>query len=558
MPRRTVLSLLSAILLLSLAIRWPRSPHEVGVDSFFIHNLTTNILDNGNAEWTINVLSYFGWFPLSYPSANPFLLASGSSVTGFNVEATILLFSLLMGPVGTLGAFLMARGIRDDDGFALAVSLFYGLAPRFLAFTLWTASTRSLFMALLPVFIWSLFRYNRTRSYADLSMMAISIVMLAATHRLVVLVFVVILAFVAGVIAQVALRVLRIRFPSIILKNSVRRASPHIALSAVVGVAFLMLGATNVLNEYSHGEFASGSTLPIQILNLSVSLGRSVGIALPLSLAGLLVLTRQRNKTMSEPFLALVLVGLIPTLFLRAYTGFYILPFLSLFAGLGFVGVIRSHRHRRLVIGVVTVSILVITVGSSIYILEVEIDRTPAMPNDAYSTGLYVLRHAPDGTVIASEGLMGVRVAAISGARVLPVGGAGTTFQSPELIAYRFFSINEVNGQIAQSPLTSLTIDSDSLWVATNIQAEADWVQILDSPMGSLSPSLMIRYQPVYYLEDKAHPGQYLAFDNVYCSNLGLSVQHAAYTVYDNGNERLWWLGSPGAGSAPSPRPECP
>jgi len=552
-----VFSLLSAILLLNLVLRWPRSPHEVGVDSFFIHNLTTNILDNGNAEWTINVLSYFGWFPLSYPSANPFLLASGSSVTGLNVEATILLVSLLMGPVGTLGAFLMARGIRKDDGFALTVSLFYGLAPRFLAFTLWTASTRSLFMALLPVFIWSLFRYNRTRSYADLSMMAISIVMLAATHRLVVLVFVVMLAFVAGVIVQVALRVLRIRFPSIILKNSVRRASPHIALGAVVGVAFLMLGATNVLDEYSAGEFASGSTLPVQILNLSVSLGRSVGIALPLSLVGLVVLTRQKNKTMSEPFLALVLVGLIPTLFLRAYTGFYILPFLSLFAGLGFVGIIRSPRHRRLVVGV-AVSILVVTVSSSIYILEVEIDRTPAMPNEGYTTGLYLLHHTFDGTVIASEGLMGVRVAAISGARVLPVGGAGTTFQSPELIAYRFFSISEVNGQIVQSPLTSLTIDSDSLWVAANIQAEADWVQILDSPVGSLPPSLMVRYQPVYYLEDKAHPGQYLAFDNVYCSNLGLSVQRAAYTVYDGGNERLWWLGSPGAGSAASPRPECP
>ena len=72
--RRTTLALLAAIVVVSLLVRYPRSDHEVGVDSFFVHTLGQSIVANGRAEWILNPFSFFGWYPLSYPSAVPFLL----------------------------------------------------------------------------------------------------------------------------------------------------------------------------------------------------------------------------------------------------------------------------------------------------------------------------------------------------------------------------------------------------------------------------------------------------------------------------------------------------
>lgn len=542
--RRTTLALMVALILFNVLLRYPRSQHEVDVDSFFIHALSGTIVADGYAEWILNPLSYFGWYPLSYPSAGPFLLASFSSTSGLNLEGSILAMTLLLGPVGILGTFLMAREIRGDNRLALGAALFYGLAPRFLAITLWSGSTRNLFMALLPIFLWALLRNYRRRSLSHTVFLAISFATLAATHRLVVLLFIVVTAFLFAIAVQVAMRILRIRFPRLVLRNSVRRATPHLALAFVVLSAIVMLIGTDVLDQYSRGEIASGSDVGPQLLNLAVSIARSGGLALPLALVGLVVLTRQRNKTVAEPFFAVALVGLIPTLFLRQYTGFYIMPFLAIFGGFGVLGVLdRLKGHRRALSATGVAVVLGVAVTSAL-ILEVEVSRVPVLPSYTYSTGAYVKFIELPGTMVANDGLTGIRVAAVSGSKVLPIGGAGTTFQNPELLAYGFYMPDEVNARILRIPLQSLTIESDSLWVLDGIQAELDWVAIVQSPYGEIPEGLQTRYEPTHYLELEDAAGQFVAFNNVYCSNLGLTVHTSAYRLYDNGVEVLWWLHS--------------
>src|SRR5256712_12896026 len=101
-------------------------------------------------------------------------------------------------------------------------------------------------------------------------------------------------------------------------------------------------------------------------------------------------------------------------------------------------------------------------------------------------------------TLVATDGLIGIQVGAISGNGLLPVGGAGTTFRSPERLAYGFYKGSEVGSAISRIPLLGLTIDSDSLWSVPNIQAEQDWVTILNSPFGQIPMDLRPRYQPAY------------------------------------------------------------
>lgn len=543
--RRVTLALLGTIILFNVLLRYPRTEHEIGVDSFFIHVLSGAIAADGYAEWILNPLSYFGWYPLSYPSAGPFFIASLSSITNLNLEATILLSSLLFGPIGILGAFIMAREFRDDTIFALTVAFTYGLAPRFLMFTLWTGSTRNLFMALVPIFVWSLLRDHRRGFAKHYPIIALSLTVLAATHRLVALLFVMTLAFVVSLIIFVALQVLRVRFPRIFLRNSFRMAAPHLALAATVVAAGLTMISTNVLEEYSQGELLEGSELHIELLNLSISIARIGGLALPLSLIGLVALTRQRNKTIRDIFLAVALVSLVPTFFLREYTGFYILPFLATFGGLGFVAIIRSLRTRPRAVGVVAVGLLLGVAGFSSYVLDMEINRSSAISYETYGTGLYVRYMDFPGTLVANDGLTGIRVASIAGVKVLPVGGAGTSFQGPELLAYGFYAPEEVFDRVVRISLLELTIESDSLWVAMDIQAELDWVRILQSPYGQVPTGLADRYGPSYFLELNSAAGRFLAYDNVYCSNLGLTVNDSAYRVYVNEHESLWWLHAP-------------
>ena len=545
--RRTALALLFVITVFNLLLRYPQFPHEVGVDSFFVHTLSVAIVSDGYAKWILNPFSYFGWYPLSYPSADPFLLSSTSALGNINVEESIFIVSILLGPIGILSSFLMAREFRESDLFALGTAALYGLAPRFLEFTLWSASTRSLFMSLLPVFMWLLLANYRRRSYANLLLLAVFLVLLAATHRLVVLVAIVILAFIVAVIALAVTRILRIRFPHIILRDSFRRVTPHIVLGSVALIAATMIMGTNVLQEYTYGELASGDSPLIQLANLGVSIARSAGLALPLMFVGLVVIVLQRNKTITEPFLAVAFLGLIPTLFLRQYTGFYILPLLALLGGLGLERLIIHFRQRRLQTLAVGVGLCLCMSGFSVYVLNVEISRTSVMSSETYNTGLYVKGLWAPGTIVANDGLMGIRVEAISGAQVLPVGGAGTTFQSPELLIFGFYSPDELNSGIKRIALQDLTLESDSLWIAPDIQAELDWAQILQSKQGSISEPLNLRYRPAYLLELKTAPGRFLAYENVYCSDLGLWAHDNRYVVYDNGKETLWWLYTPGS-----------
>jgi hypothetical protein len=536
------MSILACMMLLSLVLRYPRTPHELGVDSFFIHNLATSIVKDGNAEWILSPLSLFGWYPLSYPSGGPILVATFADLSGQPIEGGILLLSMGFGALGVPMAFAMARDFRDDDLFCLAVAFTYAYAPRYLAFTLWSASMRSLFMVLLPLFIWAVLRTYRDPRLINFALVATVFLVLAVTHRLAILMAIVLVAFLATILLQVALKTLRLRFPRVILASPFRRATPYLTLGAFAGAAGVMIFGTDVLNQYSTGELFSGFSVQTELLNFGVSLARSVGLGLLFAFVGVFVMVRSRNKTLREPFLLLAFIGLTPTLFLRVYTGFYILPFIAIFAGLAILGLSRVQRRkvRRVAIGAFFAASLVFSTG----VLQYEIDHVTSMPTTTYTTALYAMPCTSRETVVANDGLLGIRFAAISSCNYLPVGGAGTTFQSPELLAYHYFAPAEVWGNMSPVPLRDLTLDSDSPWFVSTIQAEADWVKIMQSDFNATNP-ILTRYAPVLYLENKNFPGGFFAFGNDYASTFAASAYVGAYRIYDADAEALWYVGVP-------------
>ncbi|MGQ0796760.1 MAG: hypothetical protein ACT4OI_02680 [Methanobacteriota archaeon] len=545
--RRTTKALLGSFMALSLLLRYPSFEHEVGVDSFFVHTLTLSIVDDGHAEWTLNPLSWFGWYPLSYPSGGPFLIADVSVVSGLSIETAILFLSLGFGAFGVLTAFMMAREFRDDDLFCLAVAFFYAFAPRFLAFTLWSASTRSIFMTLLPSFIWIVLRTHREPKLLNYAFLVVFFLLLASTHRLAALLAVVMVAFLAAVLVVLVFRILRIRLPRIVLTAPYRRLSPYIALAAFAGIVSGIIFGTDILDSYSAGELFNSDSVEVQLLNFGVSLARSVGTGLVLAFLGVFILVRSRNKTFREAFLVLSFLGLTPTLFLRQYTGFYILPFITLFAALAILGIakLRVPHVRRTALASAFALTLVFSTG----VLSYELEHTSELQGTTYSSGIYMQYVPGSGTVVANEGLMGIRVASICACPHLPVGGAGTTFQSPELLVYGFFTEAEVLENVVRIPLHELTLESDSPWIVPTIQAEADWAAIMQTPYDGTSQSLR-RYAPSFFLENERYAGAFFAYGNTYPSVYAASVHAGAYKIYDGSGEAIWYVAVPRAGGS--------
>jgi hypothetical protein len=533
---------LSAMVFASLAMRFP-GDHEAGVDSFAIHTLAQSIVSSGNAAWILNPLSYFGWFPVSYPSAGPFLLACMSSETGTDVEATILLSSMLLGLLGILTSFLMAREFRPDSYFALTVAFVYSFAPRFLAFNLWQASTRNIFMALLPLFVWAMLRFYRERSPKNLFVASLMFLLLAASHRLVVLVVIMMAAFLLAVVLVTGYKVIRRARPELVMRSSRLGLTRWAALVATVTFGAGFLVAANVLSQYNVGELASGTDFPTEFLNLAVSITRSVGLAAPLALVGLVYSPWVRSPGVRESFAVAGLIALVPTLLLRDYTGFYILPFLALFAAYGLRWMadrLRGHRRLLRAMSAGTVAAVLLTSGA---ILEYEIAHNPPLSRTTYSAANYASFVVGDATVVCNEPVTCSRIAAIGGVRILPAAAGSGNDPSPEVLIFGFYSGDDITHRVVRVPLEDISFSSNSLWTVAGINPTDDYVRIVQSPVNGLPSALVTRYDPRYYLETTSGFGEFYGDAGIaYPSPLGVSLHDGSYALYADGVETLWWM----------------
>jgi hypothetical protein len=539
---RLVLTVLVAMTFGSLALRYPTG-HEVGVDSFAIHTMAESIVVNGDAAWILSPLSYFGLYPVSYPSAGPFLLASFSSTSGIEIEGTILGSSLLLGVTGLLSSYVMAREFRRTGVFALTVAFVYAFAPRFLAFNLWQASTRNLFMALLPIFVWALLRFHRQQSTKNFFIGLVSIVTLAASHHLAILALVMAAALLFSVILRQAYRIARTVNPGLVMKATqlgvLRLAG--LTTTFLVGVGFLI--GTNVLPQYKTGELSSGTSLQVELFNLAVSITRSVGLAAPLAIVGLLYSPWMRSAAVPESFAIAGLVALTPTLLFRDYTGFYILPFLSLFAAYGVIGLanrLRTHPRalRSIALGLCVAILLV-----SGTILNYEIAHNPPITGTTYSAGTYLGIRAGNATVVCNEAVTCSRIAAVGGIRILPPAAGSAGDPSPEVLIFGFYNSSEMTRRIVRAPFQDFRFDSTLLWTVADINPLEDYVEVVQSPMNRIPETLSTRYNTLYYLETNSGIGVFYGSDGTpYPSALSTSLHAAAYVLYADGTETVWWI----------------
>lgn len=541
-PKYSNYMLILFLVTLSIMLRFPRTPHSVGIDAFVMQGLTNQIVADGYAAWIIHPLSYFGLFPLSYPSGGIFLPASLDVLSGYPSEISILALSLLMGIIGVLGSYLLAREFLKDDLFAFIVAFAFCLAPKFILNTTWETPTRGGFMAFTPIFLLMLLRAHREPSRRNLALAIIMLLTLATFHRLAILMLIVILAYIFTSIFLILVRIAKLKMPTLFLRPRTREGIRKLSFIGLFALAIGLLFGTGILDVYEYGRILHSDTIPGEAFNLGVSVTRSAGVLTPFLLLGTFAFVSMRNKTLKEFLIIFVVLAIIPTLYLRRYTGFYLPIFIAILAGMGVYYLFRVQRRRK----ISTAILLATLIGSFAltgFLLDYESESVDSMTMEEYGVGLYAGMYL-DGTLLGNTGVPSSRISAISGLPSFPIGGATVPLSGPEQLAYGFVNPEEI--AVTQVPLDRLTINSDSPFEATDVpNAELQfWVLHTYKPQheeGLFPDQLIEDFNIVYALEDKVFADHFYAEKTSYYSSYLINEVHEKrYKVYESSWYLVW------------------
>jgi len=382
LSKRTKYVMLGLLAVLNLILRLPVTPHEIGIDSFHIHTRANFISTTGCADWILNPLSFFGLYPLSYPSGEIFFLSGLSQCTHVEMEWTIWIAATFFGVLGMFTAYLMAKEIRNDFLFAFSVAFIYSTSRMFIGFTTWTVSTRGLFMAILPLLIWSLLRsYNQKEDRLKYLLFAVSLLIVLGTiHRMVFFTPLILIAFGVAVLFYTANK--KFKVPKITPKTTV------IAFFALfiqlLLLPFTPLGFYHDIEAFEaghyYGYFFHGSTPYHILLNIGAEYAMAVGILIILVPIGLILLLLKKQKAFSDVFLLALILCFAPFLADPGYMRFFVLFILSLLISFGLLEILKLLGTVKKVKSAAPLIIISILAFSALLPYFVIVRPVPSLP----------------------------------------------------------------------------------------------------------------------------------------------------------------------------------
>lgn len=442
--------LIGFLLALNIVLRYPVTPHELGVDSFFIHSLTNSISKFGYIKWALHPSSLFGLYPFSYPSGSPVIMSILSQLTRVDIEHTILIYGFVMAVLGMFASYVMALKVRKDYLFAFFTSFAFSTSPVFVEYTRWTATTRNLFLALFPLFLWSVFWYNKRECYINkqLLLAGIFMIILATVHRLFFLLILVLASYVlTKTICHVKDFPYYLKYTTNLSKNT--RFTTLILLCILAfSLQFSGIGFYKTIwHDYQTGAFVEGNDLLILLLNLCTNYTGHIGILIFFGLLGFLILLRENDKKPNDILIICVLILSSAMLALGLYVSLFLLPFVSILIAFCMCKLLEISKIRMknwnminnklynssaLLKKFYIISIIICmltSIGFSCYMIQRHMYEAPAgntndnmwMTDDIISVGMF-LKDNCNTTFLSNNGLMASRIYAYTGAPFLDTG----------------------------------------------------------------------------------------------------------------------------------------
>ena len=365
--RRTVLLLLLTLILIAVALRYPLVEHErFQTDSYFIHYLAKSIGDEGFARWMFHPLSYFGYYPVSYPSGMPFVLAELSELTGLSVELSVLVADMMLASLFALVVFCFSREFLERPEYALLAAFFASVGPRFVDTTYWDGSARGPVVVLMTLLVLLALRASSTHQNRLLVLAGLVGFACISVHHMAVLILLYGFGFVLAVVG--------FRYVRVMKGTEIR----HLAVASFIGSCTLValcvlsyfggLAATISRTFDEQGFFSIESALMSTLLNMGVSYTHQIGFVLLLSIAGLFIVLRRPVFTVRALLPISVILVSVPVLGSSLYVSMLLAPFVAIL-GLVYVREALRNEHRRTlvlsVVGTLVVASLVLPIWSS-------------------------------------------------------------------------------------------------------------------------------------------------------------------------------------------------
>ena len=356
-PRKAVLCGLLVLLLISIAVRYPLVEHErQQTDSYSMHYQAKSIMEGGRATWTFDSLSYVGYYPFSYPSGIPFLLAEFSILTGLSVELTILVSNMIFAVVFCLGVFLFARQFVTRPEFALLATYFSILGSRFIDTTYWDGSARGPFVVLMVLAIFASFRASDVGQRRLVGVAVMLGIGCLVVHHMAVLVVLFGLAYVmASLQSRFLLQRVRLhRKGTALAINSILVVS----IFLFVFVWFDFFEDLAVMNLQRSSLFDINPPILSVILNMAASYANQIGFILIFAFLSLPSMIKGPRFSIESLYPVTLLLAFVPLLGDTLYVSMLLSPFVA-FLGVAWFARAFSRRRKTLAVFAVLMMLMV-------------------------------------------------------------------------------------------------------------------------------------------------------------------------------------------------------
>jgi hypothetical protein len=375
-------------IILNFIIRIPSLSHSYGADSFSIRSITNSIALFGEARYWLHPLSIGGFYPYSYASASPFLLAGVKELTG------------LLGLLSFFTASLLANEILKSDFYRYIVAILYSISQAILVFTTWDISTRGLFIVLLPLFLFILIKINEA-PIKYIVLMLIFLPVLAVTHHYFWFTIPMIFGF---LFLKVLLFIInRKDLTDLVSVTWSKRKSPF------VNAAFLVILLVTFLTPFFSYFFITGSKYA-WIINIIKINARYSGPLVILGVGGFGYLLLKKKRSFNEWLILLIILGLAPLVYNATYSHFVNAIFVTLIIGYAFNNLARSYERKNGKIFRYT--IIFFLVSSVLFSSFYQHYRTGTsrgfvewyMMETTYNSGLWVEDYIPQDKILIGNG----------------------------------------------------------------------------------------------------------------------------------------------------------
>lgn len=449
LPRKTKYSLFGFMLAIILYLRYPRVPHEYGVDGFGNHGMAEVITSIDHAPWLIHPASVYALFPFSYAPGISILYGSLADVSGFSVELIVLALSILFIFLGVAGMFMFAGEVNNQFEIKFVTGLLFAFTPAISFITTWNASTRGPFICLMTLLLWALARTFNARHKSRFFLLGLILIgILPTIHHFALLLPILLVAMIVSIIT---VRVLEYTDRvSVYYRENVMIAS---GIIFVFMVFLFYLQATSVdlyspdLSYFkvwfvSDGQDSSISTA----INILVFYGISMGILMLFGGIGLAFVLGKVDKTKVEWSILFFIVFFSMFLIDKTYLVLFVVPLFLPFFALGLIALIGKLEYRRGVYALFIGALLLLGAHYNVHATQKfidvkavdEMDYKFHMQEDTYNSAIY-LRH----TVYEINGPLGIhnderdkkRISALSAIPMMPL--------NDQIILYAYPNITE-------------------------------------------------------------------------------------------------------------------